>query len=258
MITPYHSRRHIFSEDYFDAIDTEPKAYWLGFLYADGANCDKARNVSLSLAEVDRDHIVRFQRVIDSDHKIFVKHSSGFAGSPIHCLVLHSTYLCASLARQGCTPRKSLTLQFPTPEQVPPHLLRHFVRGYFDGDGSFYTSHRRGKVTTTGYVSIGSSRAFCDALREVVNGVMPIGGVVKRHKCKSGQEVFYYNLNGAKQVIGFMDWIYDSATVYLPRKREKYREFLVQRNQTMPARFVRSYVPHATDWATLESLAVGV
>ena len=43
----------------------------------------------------------------------------------------------ADLINKGRVPRKSLILKFPTEEQVPRGLIRHFIRGYFDGDGWF-------------------------------------------------------------------------------------------------------------------------
>lgn len=247
-MTSYHTRRHFFDQTFFDTIDTEEKAYWLGFLYADGANCDKGGNVSIGLTQDDAYMLSSLQRSLGSDHKLYVRCSSGFAGKPIHCLIICSRYLCASLTRQGCTPRKSLTLQFPTEEQVPRHLVRHFIRGYFDGDGSMCTSQRHNKTTVTGYVSIGSTRMFCQRLKDVVNEIFPIGGFVKTHRCTSGKEVFYFVLNGANQVVSFMDWLYADATICLDRKREKYRQFLLARNATMPLRLKNAFVPHATDW----------
>ncbi len=243
MLTAHHSRTHFFNETFFDIIDTEEKAYWLGFLYADGANCDKANNVSLSLTESDAEMLIKLQKAIGSDHKIYVRVSNK-SKNPVHTLLLCSKYLCSSLSKQGCTPRKSLTLQFPTEEQVPKHLLNHFVRGYFDGDGSFYVSKRKGKTTITGYASVVSSEAFCTSLKTELNKILPIGGCVKEHKCKSGKLVYYFNLNGASQVISFMDWMYNEATVYLPRKRERYHNWLTERNKTMPLRLKYSFVPH--------------
>lgn len=249
---PHHNRRHFFNQAYFDQIDTEEKAYWLGFLYADGANCDKAANVSMGLAECDAYMLGHFQRAIGSDHKIYIKRSSGYAGTPIHCLIVCSRYLCDSLSKQGCTPRKSLTLQFPTEEQVPKHLARHFIRGYFDGDGSISTGYKQNKKTATAYVSVISSHKFCESIKEIVNKDVPIGGVIKTHRCASGREVFYYVLNGGNQVIAFMDWLYKDATISLDRKREKYRQFLIARNETMPLRFKNIFIPHVVDnWPLL-------
>lgn len=41
------------------------------------------------------------------------------------------------LIKQGCVPKKSLILKFPTSERVPLDLIRHFIQGYFDEDGCF-------------------------------------------------------------------------------------------------------------------------
>lgn len=243
-MSPHHNRKHFFDEQYFDIINTEEKAYWLGFLYADGANCDKGKNVSLSVSEVDAYMLERLKQNIGSDHKIYIKLSSGFKGKPIHMLLLNSVYLCDSLARQGCIPRKSLTLKFPTVEQVPVDLLRHFVRGYFDGDGSFCSRVTKNKTSLKGEVSIVSSEMFCEKMKEVLNQLFSIGGYIKTHTCPSGQETFYFVLNGGNQVIQFMDWIYKDATIFLDRKREKYRQFLINRNITMPLRFKNTYQQH--------------
>ena len=44
----------------------------------------------------------------------------------------------SDLNKLGVVERKSLILTFPTEQQVPKHLMPHFIRGYFDGDGSVY------------------------------------------------------------------------------------------------------------------------
>ena len=49
------------------------------------------------------------------------------------------------LIKQGCTPKKSKILQFP---KIPKQLHPHFIRGYFDGDGSVFmgkSGYNKGK-----------------------------------------------------------------------------------------------------------------
>ncbi len=41
--------------------------------------------------------------------------------------------MCNDLIGHGATIRKSLTLTFPT--HLDEKLIKHFLRGYFDGDG---------------------------------------------------------------------------------------------------------------------------
>ena len=41
-----------------------------------------------------------------------------------------------SLINAGILEKKTTTLKFPTNQQVPVNLIWHFIRGYYDGDGS--------------------------------------------------------------------------------------------------------------------------
>lgn len=54
----------------FENIDTEEKAYWLGFLYADGCVGSKESKVELSLAEKDLRHMEKFRSFIGIENKI--------------------------------------------------------------------------------------------------------------------------------------------------------------------------------------------
>ena len=49
----------------FDKIDTEEKAYWLGFLYADGSISSSSYQIELSLSSVDVNHIKKFKRFLN-------------------------------------------------------------------------------------------------------------------------------------------------------------------------------------------------
>ena len=63
------NKKHV-NEDYFEVIDTEEKAYWLGFLYADGSVGTSRYTVELALKEEDYEHILKFKEHIESEHKI--------------------------------------------------------------------------------------------------------------------------------------------------------------------------------------------
>ena len=57
-------------------------------------------------------------------------------GKTISAIHLTSDKMFNDLIKQGCIPNKSLVLTFPNKYQVPENLINHFIRGYFDGDGS--------------------------------------------------------------------------------------------------------------------------
>ena len=57
--------KYNFSESIFQTIDSPEKAYWLGFLYADGYNSYKGI-VSLCLNEEDVDHLEKFKKILNA------------------------------------------------------------------------------------------------------------------------------------------------------------------------------------------------
>ena len=116
------------AEKVFETIDTEEKAYWLGFLYADG-NVDADQNtISLALSEEDKSHVKRFRTFMSlcdkklhkkykkKDNKTYVSYEFSFT----------SQIIKEQLVRLGCRPKKTYTLQFPTPDMVPDELINHF------------------------------------------------------------------------------------------------------------------------------------
>lgn len=135
--------KYYYNSDFFQDIDTEEKAYWLGFLYADGCinrmyrnEKLKAMDLELGLCREDETHIEKFLNSLESNveikHKTIKLNGRIYEASRVQ---ICSTKMCRDLIDKGCTPTKSLTLEFPNTETVPQDLIRHFVRGYFDGDG---------------------------------------------------------------------------------------------------------------------------
>ena len=116
----------------FEKIDTEEKAYWLGFLYADGCVGSKEDKIELGLAEKDLKHIEKFRDFMGINNKISYRKDT-----KSYRISFRSQKCKLDLINKGCVPKKSLILTFPNEEQVPSNLLRHFIRGYFDGDGWF-------------------------------------------------------------------------------------------------------------------------
>ena len=62
------SRKYNFDENFFDKIDTEEKAYWLGFIYADGAIFK--RTLSIRLSTKDIHHLEKFKKILNTDAAI--------------------------------------------------------------------------------------------------------------------------------------------------------------------------------------------
>jgi len=198
----------------FEKIDTEEKAYWLGFLYADGSVGSKEDKIELGLAEKDLKHIEKFKSFMGVQNKISYR-----AGSKSYRLSFRSKNCKADLIDKGCVPRKSLILVWPTYEQVPKELMRHFIRGYFDGDGWFTNTEKcfqAGIIGTENFI-----KGFLNEMENVKKD-SKIFNVHREGGAKS------YVFNSYNDVYVFLDYMYKDANIYLDRKYQKYIDFMTK------------------------------
>ena len=123
-------------ENFFEKIDTEEKAYWLGFLYADGyVRVRKGGSeVRLKLSIKDVDHVKKFNDAVKSNNEIKIKGKFAISSVNQRKFVKH-------LVDKGCINKKSLIIKFPY--FLEENLKKHFIRGYFDGDGSVSISFKK-------------------------------------------------------------------------------------------------------------------
>lgn len=222
-VPPKRSVNH----NFFETIDTEAKAYLLGLLFADGCNYIKARRIQLSLQERDKELVFLMRSLLESNHKICyykVKNNDGCLNRQNqYRLGITSQKLCEDLSKLGCTPNKSFTLEFPTKKQVPDHLLNHFIRGYFDGDGSIGLYWMKGVKTFKPGLSLISSKNFCMQLNKII--VDKFGFKFHEYKKKDANPNLLY-LEGSTffTVTSFLLWLYKDAHFFLARKHEKFLE----------------------------------
>lgn len=159
-------------ENFFEVIDTEEKAYWLGFLYADGCVGEKFKNgklkqmtLEVGLKGSDEEHLIKFMNSLEySNYKI----THRTINDSDTCRVsVYSTKLCRDLITKGCIPRKSLILQFPSYDIVPKYLMKHFIRGYVDGDGYIGVKHNKTYNTLRFSVCSGSKDFLLGLVKEM-------------------------------------------------------------------------------------------
>lgn len=99
-------------------------------MYADGAVSSTNSAVEISLKLSDAKHLYKFKIFLNAKRDIHLD----FKVKRCRFSVM-SKHFKERLIELGCTPRKSLTLQFPTEKQVPREFIVPFLRGYYDGDG---------------------------------------------------------------------------------------------------------------------------
>ena len=201
--------------DFFKVIDTEEKAYWLGFIYADGCVTKNDKCLILELSAKDYDHIVKFQNAIKSTHniKLYARNNYKYARLTIGC-----KEMVLDLKQKGCISHKSLLLVFPFCH-IPDELISHFIRGYYDGDGCLsVTSNIKGTKKRTDYtLSFLGTKEMLDG----INKYLPINMPIKK-------EMRIYRMrNQSKKVINdILSFLYQDASVYLERKYKKYIEYI--------------------------------
>jgi len=199
--------------NYFKKIDSNEKAYWLGFICADG-NIKKT-NDKVSLISKDLEVIEGFKESINSGHKIskretFDKRTNKtYTGYSIQ---IGNEIFTNHIINLGVTSNKTDVLEFP---DIDEKFYPYFIAGLFDGDGSisYYnkTKLRINLITTKEILD------FIDSLFLNLN-IKPLKRVKVSINKKNVWKMYLY-----KDAIKFLDYIYsDSEFNYLTRKYERY------------------------------------
>lgn len=230
-------RKYSLDETYFNKINTEQKAYFLGLLYADGCVFPKRNSISIALQEKDRHILECLKKELKTNKPIYISQKNNKNKNWQNSVILqiNSKKISERLISLGCIANKSLALNFPSLKQMPNHLIRHFIRGYFDGDGSLCLSVR--KKYNYSIISIISTLDFCLKLKKVLNTNIGINVAIHSDKnfvARGNLVTKIASFGGNVQVKSFLDWIYKNATVFLQRKYNKYLEICSWNQNTYP------------------------
>lgn len=215
-------RRFKVNDNYFDIIDNEHKAYWLGLLLADGflSNSGHAtESFGISLSVKDKYILEEFLKDLDSTYT--VKEYVGKSKFENSCtdftyakILIKSKQIFKKLTEYGFTVKKSYDGTVPE-KHIPDDLKIHFIRGYFDGNGG---------------LSIGSGSHLYTldftGTKEIITWILEYfdKGNLKlqeRHPDRDNNNVSI-KISGDKQIYSIMNQIYKDATIYLNRKYERY------------------------------------
>lgn len=213
---------------FFQNINSEEKAYWLGFIYADGYISNSRKNrkefkLSVGVSDIDKNHIQKLKNSLNSNHTTIiipnktVKLKSGriINRSAQYRLDIYNQKLVKDLMNKGLTPRKSNTCSLPNYSIIDDNLFRHFVRGYFDGDGSIMKL----KDNRIGICIIGSEKF----IKELHKKLQFSFNLVKE---KRSEGMMYIKKRVTSECLLFLKWIYSDANIYLDRKFNLYSSFL--------------------------------
>lgn len=206
--------RYRLDEAYFDAIDTEAKAYWLGFITADGcvqtgkvgASGWRHDVVTVKLKASDAGHLEKLKAGIGAEAPVRPV-PQRTSGHPAVDIAFSSARLVGTLIRLGVTPRKSLTVM---PWRGPDALMRHYWRGMFDGDGTIVKHPGRDNKWHLRFLG---SEACVEAFR---CWAAAVSGSIARKYPKGN--IWSWTAGGLASPQAVARGLYEGSTVYLDRK----------------------------------------
>lgn len=206
-------------ESFFDVIDTEERAYALGFWYADGSNFENKGRVEVNQAIDGIDVLHKILAAMKCDVRLWEAplRKQAYNKQRMFRMSISNPRLSRDLAKHGCTQNKTFTTKMPA--GVPDHLMRHFIRGCWDGDGSI--------SVTSGFngasAGLTGTQELLHGIRDHVQSVFPSirFSEYKRHKDRNNNTTCI-RPSDRKSLLTLLHWMYWGATIYMDRKHEKY------------------------------------
>lgn len=208
--------KHSLNKNYFDIIDTEYKAYFLGLLFGDGSNDYGVKNnrITISMIEADALEVLSvFKKELNLSRDLIFTQQNRISkkGKPYKkmlTLTIYNKHMSKTLANLGLIKNKHNKMKFPT---IPVQLYRHFVRGFFDADGSVRLN--RNKVGSLRCDLTSNSKQLIEDIKEIVN--LDCKLYVRNQKYLNYQLV-YCRIAEARQ---FHNWMYNNSSIFLSRKK---------------------------------------
>lgn len=212
------------NEDFFKCINTEEKAYILGFLCADG-HIEKDR-LTITVSIKDKDILEKIRYAMHSSHPIKeVQRTNPYKKTNRETLTLvelmiGSVELVKPLFNMGLTTNKTYTLNGDILKYIPKYLMRDFLRGYFDGDGNVFFGRRY----NSGYkynVNICGNEDF---LLKSFQTYFPSNN--KLYKDLYSKQCYVWKISQRDKVKNFMYYLYYNSSISLQRKYNEFRKIM--------------------------------
>lgn len=212
--TNFSNRKYELNENYFEKIDSPEKAYWLGFIAADGCVYQTGSGssvLSFNLNVKDKNHLEKFLQAIESTANIKTIKGCGFGtGTDIASLQINSNKIVKDLNNLGIIQKKSLILNKPN---IDEKFYNDWIRGYFDGDGSI-----------TVELPNGNSQINFLGTKEVLTFIQEVLRPEKINKLQSNglnKNSFSLTYGGKQLILQLLNKFYKNPIIYLDRKYEK-------------------------------------
>lgn len=199
-------------------------AYVLGFICADGNVSRTSRNggtLHIGLAKKDKNHLEKLKGLLKTEVPIYENKNAVI-------LAICSITIVNSLIELGVMERKSTILKWIN--NIPDEYINHFIRGYFDGDGTVLVTKNRDTRNKNEYIykrlqiSILGTEDFLNGIKKEFCKFYgkEVGNVIKMKQCNA----YRYSL-ASRSAIYFCKYIYKDSNAgnRMDRKYSRYRDF---------------------------------
>lgn len=208
-----------YDKNFFDSIDTEEKAYWLGFIMADGyTRLDKNNNpaqMTIEISKKDIEMLNAFKKSIKSNHIIRERSRKTRTGkvSETYSIRISSQHLTKQLIGYGVIPNKTY-IGFINEEIFDDNeeLIFHYLRGYSDGDGTI--NKNKGNYV---FKLVIKSKSILDTIANWIKKYCNIDP-----KITVWDDAYRLSVQNKKDYFIFLEKLYKNANIYLDRKYQNY------------------------------------
>lgn len=203
-----YNRPYTVNHHYFQSIDTHEKAYFLGWLFADGCVYAKSNQITLTSNDID----------VLENLKSELKCTQSIKANTVNIASYHLTFaseiMKQDLIRLGCVPSKSLIVQYPT-DLFDRQFMWSFVCGYFEGDGMICVTEK------TKQIKIISSTRFITGLKQFLESEGLIVSTVKTYPPYK-PETSYITVCSMASMKRFHELAYANCKYSLARKETAF------------------------------------
>ena len=228
--------------DFFKNIDTEEKAYWLGFLMADGCVREYRSGcyqTSLELSTIDKELVYNFRDAIKCDGPIY--------SDDIRTrFVVTNTQFARNLISHNVVPHKTFNKVFPN---LNKKLYRAYILGYFDADGSItlYQSKDKTHIERARFHIACGSYSFLEKIKEILEeeaGLCFNTKSLNTMHCNSKMTELY--TAKMPNIAKIYDYFYTDVTIpFMQRKKDKF-DTIISYYITRPL-LIKRYSPNCLE-----------
>ena len=223
--------------NFFSSIETEIQAYLLGIIASDGSINLERHTVTLHINEIDKELFDLLKIISPNAYTQECKgteskattHGKTVKNKGSIRLSISSKILIEDLYKLGIEQNKTYKEMY-IPEQIPNNLIRHFIRGYFDGDGCITYSIRKPNPKNR-EINYRVSGRF-EICAKLSNILIDIQKHLSKYNINTNihydkrDDMYTLNVCSRNIIKNVYHYLYDNSNFYLSRKFNKFNYYV--------------------------------